>query len=234
MPSSVANILFCQCLGSCGWKSGIPTDAIFGVSWGTFMVAGTGVSLSAKAGTAVCTEAEPERRGLCLQLHMVCAGVVLQRLGSLFSRLIEREKRLMHKKPHANPYFAFRFLMIVPGINEALDAAQIYHDPFLRGMWIGRGHMVDRKPLPAILTEQTKLDVYLLTRGNRNVRKITVEYEGIEWFPIDADATDSSVAFEWVLLKDAKYTGWDDIEFKDLAGDMQDKLRVGPDYTREV
>ena len=79
----------------------------------------------------------------------------------------------MHKKPHANPYFAFRFLMISPDNNEAIDAAQVYHDPFLRGMWIGRGHMIDRKPLPPILAEQTTLDVYLLSRGNRKVRTIT-------------------------------------------------------------
>lgn len=139
----------------------------------------------------------------------------------------------MHKKPHANAYFAFRFLMIAPDTNEAIDAAQIYHDPFLRGMWIGRGHMINRKPLPAFLSEQTKLDVYLLARGNHHVRKISVEYEGIEWYPVDADAMAETVAFEWVLLNDAKYTGWKDLEFKDLAGDLRDKLRVGPDYKSE-
>ncbi len=139
----------------------------------------------------------------------------------------------MHKKQTANPYFAFRFLLIAHDSGEAIDAATAYHDPFVRGMWIGRAHMVDRKPMPAFLSEQTKLDVYLLTAGNGTVRRITVEYDGIDWFPVDFDAAQSAVAMEWVLLKDAKYTSYEDIEFDKLSEELSSKLRIGPSFSPE-
>lgn len=134
----------------------------------------------------------------------------------------------MIDKQNANPYFAFRFIMIADSTGEAMDAAQMYHDPFIRGMWIGRGHLVERPPMAPMLAEEKKLAVYLLTRGNIFARKIVVEYEGTDWFPLDVDATNSSVAMEWVLLKNAKYTGWEDLQFDRMGHELREKLWVGP------
>jgi hypothetical protein len=135
----------------------------------------------------------------------------------------------MKNQQSVNPYHAFRFCMITPDKGESINAMQVHHDPFVRGMWIGRAHLENRPPMAAALSEQTKLDVYLMTRASKSVRKISVEYEGIDWFPINLDATDSGVAMEWVLLKGATYSSYEDIEFENMSDELSGQLRVGPD-----
>jgi len=94
-------------------------------------------------------------------------------------------------------------------------------------MWIGRGHLQDRPVAASLLTEHKKIDVYMLSRGNQNCRKVTVEYDGIDWYPIDLDASNSGVAMEWVLLKDAKYTSCEEVKFEGLGEEIMPMLRIG-------
>ena len=122
------------------------------------------------------------------------------------------------QRKSVTPYKKFRFVIKTEGSKHVVGAVSAYHDPFVRGMWISRGHLVNEPTLGSMLSEFKSVDVYLFAYNSDKARKIHVEYYGIDWLPVDVDATVEGVALEWVLLKDAKYTECVDVEVDSIPG----------------
>ena len=122
---------------------------------------------------------------------------------------------MINKPTSIQPYTAFRFFALTrSGKDITLHSA--HHDPFVHGMWIARAHVEDSPTLASILSDEKELDIYLMSRGRDSARKITVEYEGVKWYPIDIDCSRDGAALEWVLLDQAKYTSCVDLKWDDI------------------
>jgi hypothetical protein len=114
-------------------------------------------------------------------------------------------------------YTSFRFFLHVPETEGVLSVVSVYHDLFVPGVWIEKGHVMEEPTLKESLQESTQVDVYLCSRmapeGNHPMRRIRIGYDPreMEWFPIDLDAESSDVARERVLLRQAVYTQMENI-----------------------
>jgi hypothetical protein len=117
-------------------------------------------------------------------------------------------------------YKSFRFFLHVPETEEVLSVASVYHDLFVPGVWMEKGHVVGERTLKEVLQEATQVDVYLCSwadgysiLGHHPLRRIRIGFDQreMEWFPIDLDAESSDVARERVLLRQAVYTQMENI-----------------------
>lgn len=128
-------------------------------------------------------------------------------------------------------YRGFRFLLHVPESEELISAVSIYHDIFLNGAWIERGHQLGVETLKTCLMEHRQVDVYLLSSLDRSgrgpMRRIRISYDPgeLEWFPLDLDAESSEIARERVLLRGALYSQMGDVEEGELPACLVATLR---------
>lgn len=122
------------------------------------------------------------------------------------------------------PYTAFRFFVQLEN-GESLGLSVISSEPFGGGLWLGRGHMSNEPTLMERLRGQKTLRIWMVQRQadrDSTCRKIEVTWSSMRWLPFDLNATDSSVAMEWLVLEDADYTTPVDVPWSE----------VGPSITR--
>jgi hypothetical protein len=99
-------------------------------------------------------------------------------------------------------YTTFRFAITLPNRgDEMLRAMSVYCDPFTNELWIGRAHFAGEKTLAQLLCEETRLEVFMLPRGNGSSRRVLVDFVGLRALPLNLDASCDEIALEWVVLQ---------------------------------
>lgn len=121
--------------------------------------------------------------------------------------------RVLFRERKTELYTTFRFAVTLPNRGgEALRVMSVYNDPFTDELWIGRAHIAGEKTLAQKLCEETRLEVFMLPRGEGMSRRVTVDFSGLRALPLNLDASADEIALEWVVLKKAKCLPAIDVE----------------------
>jgi len=115
------------------------------------------------------------------------------------ARLLNRPKAI---------YTTWRVLILLPDRgNEKVLAQSVYSDPFTSTLWIGRAHIEGERSLAQKLSEEHRVDVWLLPyKESGMARRISVEFARVRACPIDLDCRTAEVALDWVALEESRYS----------------------------
>jgi hypothetical protein len=103
-------------------------------------------------------------------------------------------------------YAGYRFILHVPQRGEWIGAMAVFNDVFTGDLWVGAAHKANEKSIANYFSECDKVEVWMFQPVAEGgfARCISARYEGLFHQPLDLDATQSSVALEWVRLNGTK------------------------------